>query len=64
MAADTGDEIRLTRENVVGYRYWIGSLAAQALYDLGEVRFFIDEDGDVRIEVPHKPGQKLQRRKA
>lgn len=63
MAAESGDDIQLTRENVIGYRYWVGTIAAQALYDVGEVRLFIDEDGDVRIEVPEKPGQKLQRRK-
>jgi hypothetical protein len=63
MAADPKEEIQLTRENVVAYREWLGALAAQALYDIGEVRFFIDEEGDVRIEVPSKPGEKLQRRK-
>ena len=45
-------DIQLTRENVVAFKEWLGSLAANALLQTGAVNFFIDIDGHVRMEIP------------
>lgn len=45
-------DIQLTRENAVAFQEWLGSLAARALFDHGAVTFFVDSDGDVRMEIP------------
>jgi len=50
MAADLED-VQLTKENVIEFREWLGTLAAKALIDVGAVSFFIDEEGHVRMEA-------------
>jgi hypothetical protein len=49
---EAGKDVQLTRENVVAYQEWLGNLVARALFDHGAISFFIDSDGDVRLEIP------------
>ena len=65
MAAEKEEDPVLTPQNVVQYQSWIGHLAAHAIVDCGAVTFFVDQEGEVRMEIPDRnlvgPGKVIKR---
>jgi hypothetical protein len=52
--ADSDSGVVLNRTNLMDYKDWLGALVAKALLEKGAITFFVDQDGDVQMEIPQQ----------